>query len=997
MPYVFSPLWGNCSSPLDDAMGVRSLWEVANPVARPVMLESLKNKRLAVDASIWIYQFLKAVRDSEGNVLKSAHVIGFFRRICKLLYFGIKPVFVFDGAAPVLKKQTITRRRMRREGKHRDATQTAAKRILAMQLQKLGSTNGPGPKKDGKKRKGVSDGGQGDLPGNVIYYDERHLAPAEQQSLVSTRRFRAEDQYHLPETQVNKVLESDPRLMTDEELAEYAREFGSQLSTGLYDTSVVDFDSEEFAALPITTQYQLLNTARLRSRLRMGQTADQLNEMFPNRMDFSKFQIQRVAQRNYLTQRILGLVGLGEDLTRRVAGEKGREYVLHKGENGYTLALSSDPIDVDKDDSRKLADAPAAVKLEETLSDDEEDDDGDFEDVPLNSTVVPKAAHGQLSMPNMAGSLVFKRGDHLDEASETEPLPIAPSSTSSKPVVSKNNSSILFTKGAPPKEPTGLEAFDSLETKLQRQKFFDKEKVNLSWGSSLLFTQDESESSVQKAETKESTEDKKEAPLPPWFNKDRNLEEEVSALDAGVSDNEETEIMSYSEAQRLLKRRRESSSEPTSLDEPEVVDLTTEEAVDDKLPKDAPDVAIESPPVVEGEHIDIDEEIAHSESLNVADQDLTVEVEQAIQNDDVVREVEQVEEMNAADKELAEEDARFEELEEEELQANLVLEAEQNEQFVQQLNKDRPQIKSHEEYAREIRNLQLQQNKEARDADEVTQTMVNECQELLRWFGIPYITAPMEAEAQCATLYELKLVDGIVTDDSDCFLFGGSMVYKNMFNQSKFVECYNAKDLQQEFDLDREKLIRLAHLLGSDYTDGLPGVGLVTALELIAEFNSENGLTDFKEWWNKVQTQVDSESTLCDTKFKKQFRKRFMSKLVLNDSFPDPKVTDAYLHPVVDSDRTQFEWGQPDLDQLRTFLGSITGWGQDKIDELLVPVIQNINKQKHAPMSMLQTTIQTLPARKQLEITGSKRVRSAVESLISQADARKKQKSTQRD
>jgi DNA excision repair protein ERCC-5 len=98
-------------------MGVHGLWDVVKPCARPIRIETLNKKRLAVDASIWIYQFLKAVRDKEGNALRNAHVVGFFRRICKLLYFGIKPVFVFDGGAPELKRQTIAARRRRREGR----------------------------------------------------------------------------------------------------------------------------------------------------------------------------------------------------------------------------------------------------------------------------------------------------------------------------------------------------------------------------------------------------------------------------------------------------------------------------------------------------------------------------------------------------------------------------------------------------------------------------------------------------------------------------------------------------------------------------------------------------------------------------------------------------------------------------------------------------------------------------------------------------------------
>lgn len=88
-------------------MGVKSLWALLEPVARPTKLESLRNKRLAVDASIWLHQFMQAMKDGQGNPIPGAHIMGFFRRICKLLFWNIKPVFVFDGGVPVLKRKTI--------------------------------------------------------------------------------------------------------------------------------------------------------------------------------------------------------------------------------------------------------------------------------------------------------------------------------------------------------------------------------------------------------------------------------------------------------------------------------------------------------------------------------------------------------------------------------------------------------------------------------------------------------------------------------------------------------------------------------------------------------------------------------------------------------------------------------------------------------------------------------------------------------------------------
>lgn len=300
--------------------------------------------------------------------------------------------------------------------------------------------------------------------------------------------------------------------------------------------------------------------------------------------------------------------------------------------------------------------------------------------------------------------------------------------------------------------------------------------------------------------------------------------------------------------------------------------------------------------------------------------------------------------------------------EEEDLILQLHAEAKEHARFAAALTMDntslagkqpKPIPLTAEEYEHELYLLQNQQRKDRRDADEVTQTMISECQELLRLFGIPYITAPMEAEAQCAELVRLCLVDGIITDDSDCFLFGGTRVYKNMFNQEKFVECYLLSDLEKEFSLDRKKLISLAHLLGSDYTEGLPGIGPVTALELLTEFSTV-GISDeepvaplnrFREWWDEMQYLGGiTYSDLHDSPFKKKFRKSHATKLSLPNNFPSSEVDEAYLKPEVDHDPSTIQWGVPDLDGLRRFLISTIGWSQGRCDEVLVPVIKDMNR-----------------------------------------------------
>ena len=133
-------------------MGVKGLWKLLEPCGRRIHVETLENTTLAVDVSIWMTQFVKAMRDEEGRPIKNAHVIGTLRRVAKLLYHGVRPVIVFDGGVPALKERLIRQRRMRRERREDDARSTA-KRLLAARLESRGAPpESSGPKYGGGLR-----------------------------------------------------------------------------------------------------------------------------------------------------------------------------------------------------------------------------------------------------------------------------------------------------------------------------------------------------------------------------------------------------------------------------------------------------------------------------------------------------------------------------------------------------------------------------------------------------------------------------------------------------------------------------------------------------------------------------------------------------------------------------------------------------------------------------------------------------------------------------
>ena len=105
-------------------MGVKGLWAHLAPAGRKIQISDLEGKTIAIDASIWAMQFLSLMTwlqnpDNTEDLLEAQNefkvVDGFLRRILKLLFFGIRPVFVFDGKTPALKMKTLKDRRLARK------------------------------------------------------------------------------------------------------------------------------------------------------------------------------------------------------------------------------------------------------------------------------------------------------------------------------------------------------------------------------------------------------------------------------------------------------------------------------------------------------------------------------------------------------------------------------------------------------------------------------------------------------------------------------------------------------------------------------------------------------------------------------------------------------------------------------------------------------------------------------------------------------------------
>lgn len=176
-------------------------------------------------------------------------------------------------------------------------------------------------------------------------------------------------------------------------------------------------------------------------------------------------------------------------------------------------------------------------------------------------------------------------------------------------------------------------------------------------------------------------------------------------------------------------------------------------------------------------------------------------------------------------------------------------------------------------------------------------------QQLLDLLGLKYIVAEQEAEAQCAYLEQQGVVDFIITEDSDVFLFGASQVvynYQEYVRGKEPLKMVSMEDIIKKVGINRQELISLAYLLGCDYCEGVIGVGVVNAMEILATFNFEE-MKKVLFPWGQMRDDLNRNEYSKEEKFLEFFdkHKNFKKHWIFPDNFGREEVRKAFLSPKV--------------------------------------------------------------------------------------------------
>ncbi|MBS3802569.1 MAG: flap endonuclease-1 [Candidatus Thermoplasmatota archaeon] len=204
----------------------------------------------------------------------------------------------------------------------------------------------------------------------------------------------------------------------------------------------------------------------------------------------------------------------------------------------------------------------------------------------------------------------------------------------------------------------------------------------------------------------------------------------------------------------------------------------------------------------------------------------------------------------------------------------------------------------------------------AQQTSRVTEEIVAQSKTLLEILGIPYVQAPEEGEAQASYMVRKGDAYGVGSQDFDCLLIGSPVLIRNLTSSSKrklpgkkaYVKVHPERIyLNQTLDklgISQKQLVDMAILMGTDFNEGIKGIGPKKSLKLI----KKNGNIE-----NVIST-IGSDEAPTFEKIKK-----------IRSMFLNPKTTDDY----------ELSWSQPDEQKLVYFLSEKYQFSEKRIESML--------------------------------------------------------------
>jgi len=150
-----------------------------------------------------------------------------------------------------------------------------------------------------------------------------------------------------------------------------------------------------------------------------------------------------------------------------------------------------------------------------------------------------------------------------------------------------------------------------------------------------------------------------------------------------------------------------------------------------------------------------------------------------------------------------------------------------------------------------------QAHQELQKAVDITPEIARSLIEELKRNNVQYVVAPYEADSQLAYLEKKRIIDGVLSEDSDLLVFGVKTLLTKldqygdciMVKQDDFTACRDVNLVGWTCDDFR----RMAILSGCDYLEGIHKMGLKTAHRMLRKYKTVDKVIRFAQLEGKMK------------------------------------------------------------------------------------------------------------------------------------------------